>query len=773
MKPKVFKIALLLICVLLSCTKENKMEIKEVSVIPLLHKIQQEEGVFVFNKDTKLVVMNPDKKEIAAILSDKFKKTAGFNLEIIEKAPRTNYLLFKESDELKGEAYKLDISKNKIEIIAGTYKGFLYGVQTLRQLLPVEIESDKEVTDVAWYVPAMKIEDSPRFKWRGLMLDVSRHFFKKEYVKKVIEGLSLHKMNVLHLHLVDDQGWRMEIEKYPKLTEVGAWRVNQEELHWNTRNEVNPHEKGTYGGYFTKEDLKEIVGYAKKYGIEVIPEIEMPAHVSSAVASYPYLSCNEKPIGVPSGGGKLFTDIYCAGKESTFRFLEEVLKEVMEVFPSNYIHIGGDEAVKTNWKRCKHCIKRMNDEKLESAEELQSYFIKRIEKFLNDNGKKLIGWDEILEGGLAPDATVMSWRGVKGGVEAVKQGHDVVMTPGTHCYFDHYQGPQNEEPPAFGGYTPLSKVYEFDPVVPSMTEDEAIHVLGGQANLWSEYIPTTSHSEYMIYPRLAALSEALWSSKKLKQWDDFSKRLQQMFIRYDFLNINYAKSSYLITPKMEARLEDKAVELTLQNEYSDSDIRLVLNDSNADANWKKYKAPITLKNTTTIKASLFKENKQVGNVFIDTIQFHKAVNAQVIYKTLYSDSYKGSGSHSLVDVLRGTKNFHDGKWQAWLDKNMDVIIDLNEINEVSEVIVGSMENQGPDIYFPTKIEVLTSVNGEEYVKAGTITRPYKPNNEVQLKDFKINFNKQKARFIRIKAQCHQNKMEGRGAWLFIDEILID
>ncbi|CAM1364636.1 glycoside hydrolase family 20 protein [Tenacibaculum xiamenense] len=772
MKPILFNTVLFLLCALSSCSKIDKVEVKEVNVIPLLNKIQKEEGSFVFNEDTEFVVVKPEEKEIAAILIDKFQTVAGFNLKAVEKIPNSNYILFKESGELEGEAYKINITESNIEIMAGAYNGFLYGVQTLRQLLPVEIESDKKVVGVKWHLPAMKIEDSPRFKWRGLMLDVSRHFFKKEYVKKVIEGLSLHKMNVLHLHLVDDQGWRMEIEKYPKLTEVGAWRVDQEKLHWNTRREVSPSEKGTYGGYFTKDDLREIVAYAKKYGIEVIPEIEMPAHVSSAVASYPYLACGGKPIGVPSGGGKLFTDIYCAGKESTFVFLEEVLKEVMEVFPSKYIHIGGDEAVKTNWKRCEYCVKRMKDEELENAEELQSYFIKRIEKFLNDNGKKLIGWDEILEGGLAPDATVMSWRGVKGGIEAAKHGHDVVMTPGTHCYFDHYQGPQNEEPPAFGGYTPLSKVYEFDPVVDTMTEDEAAHVLGGQANLWSEFITTTSHSEYMIYPRLAALSETLWSAKNSKKWDDFSKRLQDMFIRYDFLDINYSKSSYIITPKMQAKLEDKTVKLSLQNEYSESDIRFILNnDSNED--WKKYESPISINNTTAIKASLFKENKQIGKVFVDTIQFHKAVNAKIIYKTLYSDSYKGSGSHSLVNILRGTKNFHDGKWQAWLDKDMDVVVDLKEVNEVSEVTVGSVENQGPDIYFPTKIDVLISVDGKEYKKVGSISRPHIPNSEVQLKDFRINFNKQKARYIRIKAQCHQNKMKGRGAWLFIDEILID
>ena len=294
--------------------------------------------------------------------------------------------------------------------------------------------------------------------------------------------MAMLKMNVLHFHLVDDQGWRIEIKKYPKLTEVGAWRVDQEDKHWDGRYTPAADEKGTYGGFYTQEELKELVAYAATKNIEVIPEIEMPAHVSSAIAAYPELSCHERPIGVPSGGVWPITDIYCAGKENTFQFLENVLTEVMDIFPSKYIHVGGDEATKTNWKACPHCNKRMKVEGLKNAEELQSYFIKRMERFINSKGKKLIGWDEILEGGIAPEATVMSWRGVAGGIEAAKQGHDVIMTPGSHCYFDHYQGPQNEEPLAWGGYTPLSKVYTFDPVVDTMTPAEAKHVLGRQAH---------------------------------------------------------------------------------------------------------------------------------------------------------------------------------------------------------------------------------------------------------------------------------------------------
>ena len=502
------------VTVFCSCAKQKVFTEKDIQIIPKPAELKLSEGVFEFSENTKFVVADDFQKEISNALISKFEKASGWKPQITNAVPNSNYVQFTQDDTLKDEAYQLTVNKDNITIAAKDHAGFLYGLETVRQLLPVAIESNDVVLNTEWVIPSLTIKDQPRFQYRGLMLDVSRHFFNADYIKKTIDRLAMLKMNVLHLHLVDDQGWRIEIKKYPKLTEVGAWRVDQENKHWNARETVDANQKGTYGGFLTQEDLKGIVAYAQTKNVEIIPEIEMPAHVSSAVAAYPELSCFNKHIGVPSGGVWPITDIYCAGKDSTFKFLEDVLDEVMTIFPSKYIHIGGDEATKTNWKTCPYCQKRIKTEGLKNVEELQSYFVKRIEKYINSKGKKLIGWDEILEGGLAPEATVMSWRGTAGGIEAAEQGHDVIMTPGTHCYFDHYQGPQNEEPLAIGGYTPLSKVYEFDPVVDSMTPEEAKHVLGGQANLWAEYIPTTKQSEYMIFPRLAAMAEALWSPKE-------------------------------------------------------------------------------------------------------------------------------------------------------------------------------------------------------------------------------------------------------------------
>ncbi|MDD5150836.1 MAG: family 20 glycosylhydrolase [Flavobacterium sp.] len=746
---------------------------KKINIIPKPANIVVKEGKFQFSKNTQFVVKGDSQKEIATALLNKFQLAAGWKPLITTKIPKSNYIVFKVDKTFHREAYKLDVSTKGVVITAKENAGFIYGLESIRQLLPTAIESKVVVSNVKWEISNVSITDEPRFQWRGLMLDLSRHFFDKSYIEETIDRLAMLKMNVLHLHLVDDQGWRIEIKKYPRLTEVGAWRVNQENVIWNARLTVNPDEKGTFGGFLTQEELKEIVKYAQLRNIEIIPEIEMPAHVSCAIAAYPELACFNQRIGVPSGGVWPITDIYCAGKESTFEFLQNVLDEVIPIFPSKYIHIGGDEATKTNWEKCPLCQKRMQDEGLKNVHELQSYFVKRMEKYINSKGKKLIGWDEILEGGLAPEATVMSWRGTQGGIEAAEQGHDVVMTPGTHCYFDHYQGPQNEEPLAFGGYTPLSKVYEFDPVVPTMTPEEAKHILGGQANLWSEYIPTTQQSEYMIFPRIAALAETLWSSKEARNWNDFTNRLPSLLKRYDYLGINYAKSAYLITATSTADLDKKIVKLALKNEFPNADIRYVLGDKSIDANAIKYTDSIAISETTLLKASLFENDKAVGKFFTDTIKFHKAVGSKLNFKTPYDDNYKADGPFSLVNILRGTKNFHDGQWQAWLVKDMEVVIDLEKEKTIKQIVLGSIENQGSGIYFPTQVSAFVSNDGVTYKEVGQVTHPFAINSNSELKDFKINFNALTARYVKVVATNLKKSPKGEDSWLFIDEILVN
>lgn len=553
MKQKIAGISILLFsCFLCGCQPAKTFTPKEITLIPQVQKMTLGTSSFKFTENTSIVVQNNDQQAIADQFSNLFGKSAGWKPKVETGAAEgANQIIFKTDEALGEEGYAIDVTPSRIEIKAAKSAGFFYAFQTLRQLLPAELESSQKQDKTEWLVPVISISDSPAFKWRGYMLDVSRHFFPKEDVLQMIDFLAIHKINTLHLHLLDDQGWRIEIKKYPKLTQVGAWRVDREDKPWNLRPKQAAGEKATYGGFYTQEDVKEMVTYAQKRFITIVPEIEMPAHVTAALAAYPQFSCTGGPFTVLPGGVWPVTDIYCAGNDSTFLFLQDVLSEVIDLFPSKYIHIGGDEATKTEWDKCPKCKKRIKTEGLKNSGELQSYFIKRIEKFINSKDRVLLGWDEILEGGLPPKATVMSWRGTQGGIDAAKQGHDVVMTPGQPCYFDHYQGAKEEEPLAIGGFNPLNKVYEFDPIPKELDAESAKHILGAQANLWTEYVPTFKHAQYMTFPRIAAMAEALWSSKEVKNWDDFYRRIQTFTKRYDLMGINYAKSAFKAVPQTQ------------------------------------------------------------------------------------------------------------------------------------------------------------------------------------------------------------------------------
>jgi len=551
MKIIISTVAIILLFNYITIGKSSKtFSRNEIVLIPKVQKMKLGESSFEFDKSTRFFVENAEQEAIAGQLASLFAKAAGWKPEInIGGSKGSNHVYFKTDLTFDDEAYSLEVQKDRIQIKASKPAGFFYAMQTLRQLLPAEIENSAKQEKVEWLVPVISISDSPAFKWRGYLFDVVRHFFPKQDVFKMIDNLALHKINTLQLHLVDDQGWRIEIKKYPRLTEIGAWRVDREDKNWNSRPKQEAGEKATYGGFYTQQDIKEIVAYARSRYITVVPEIEMPAHVTSALAAYPQYSCTGGPFTVLPGGVWPITDIYCAGNDSTFLFIEDILSEVIELFPSKYIHIGGDEATKTEWEKCPKCRNRIKVEGLKNVGELQSYFIKRIEKFINSKHKVLLGWDEILEGGLPAEATVMSWRGYKGGIEAANQGHDVVMTPTSECYFDYYQGPKDQEPAAGGGFIPLKKVYKFSPVPPGLSAEAAKHILGGQANLWTEYIPNIKHAEYMTFPRLAAMAEALWSPKEIHNWNDFSNRIELFMKRYDQMGINYSKTGFKTTAK--------------------------------------------------------------------------------------------------------------------------------------------------------------------------------------------------------------------------------
>ncbi|TBW30258.1 beta-N-acetylhexosaminidase [Gramella sp. KN1008] len=523
--------------------RDNKDE--DYYVVPQPARLNPGTGAFLLSDD--VAIQAGDFQKEAAFLRDYAKSDFQKDIKDFEDGKAISFAL---NSSLGEEAYELKVTPEEINIEGGSAKGIFYAVQSLRQLMLVE--------DGDLIVPAVEISDTPRFAYRGTHLDVARHFFEVDEVKSYLDILALHKINTFHWHLTEDQGWRIEIKQYPKLTEIGAYRNGT----------IVGHKPGTSndnertGGFYTQEQVKDIVAYAGERHITVIPEIELPGHSSAAIAAYPYLSCfPEEKTEVPNdmmsetskeqqaeGRNKIvqetwgiFDDVYCAGKDSTFTFLQNVLDEVIPLFPSEYVHIGGDECPKANWERCPECQQRMAQEGLKDEHELQSYFIQRMEKYINSKGKKIIGWDEILEGGLAPNATVMSWRGEEGGIEAAKQGHDVIMTPTDYCYFDYYQAQDKEEEPlAIGGYLPVEKVYSYEPLPEELTSEQHEYILGTQANLWTEYIPDMEKLEYMLLPRLAALAEVGWTKNTEKDWEGFKNRLSALRATYDELGLNYA-----------------------------------------------------------------------------------------------------------------------------------------------------------------------------------------------------------------------------------------
>jgi hexosaminidase len=512
----------------------------EVKIIPQPALVINLEGTFTFTPETEIQVNKGDEqfKKIASFLVNHIDKFYGIKSSVTQSesaAKKSIFLNLDENSGLGNEAYNLTVTPKGIIIVASAPNGLFYGVQTLIQLMP---PSQKKRSQVI--IPAVEIKDSPRFAWRGLHLDVGRHFMPKEFILKYIDYMAMHKFNTFHWHLTEDQGWRIEIKKYPKLTEIGS--VRKETLVGHDRNSKT-YDGTPYGGFYTQKEVKEIVAYAAERYITVLPEIEMPGHSLAALAAYPQLGCTGGPYEVGTHWG-VFDDVYCAGKEETFAFLQDVVSELLPLFPSQYFHIGGDECPKTRWKKCPLCQKRMKEEGLATEHELQSYFVQRMEKFLNANGKKLIGWDEILEGGLAPNAAVMSWRGEEGGIAAAKQHHFVVMTPGTYCYLDHYQADSKTEPLAIGGFLPLGKVYSYDPVPSSLSEEEGSYIMGVQGNVWTEYMKTPEYVEYMVYPRAAALAEVAWTPKASKNYASFKNRMLDQLKRYDVYGINYCKAEF-------------------------------------------------------------------------------------------------------------------------------------------------------------------------------------------------------------------------------------
>lgn len=592
---------------------------------------------FVLSPQTTVFVKDSRLQTSVDFLNEYINRLFGFSVKKGKRPVDKNFISLNVDSTISNVqgAYAVDVNKNGISITGADESGVFYAVQTLIHLLPVDNykphHSSGSGPNSKLHIPLVSILDHPRFNYRGMHLDVGRHLFPVSFIKKYIDYLALHKINYFHWHLTEDQGWRIEIKKYPRLTIIGGYRNGT----IIGKNPGTGNDNTRYGGYYSQDEIREIVAYAAKRYITVIPEIEMPGHSSAAIAAYPWLSCfPDRPTNMkkstPAQGGYqavkkvtegwgVFEDVYCAGNDSTFMFLQDVMDEVLVLFPSEYIHIGGDECPKTHWKQCSKCQKRIKNEGLKDEHELQRYFIQRMEQYLNAKGRKIIGWDEILEGGLAPNAIVMSWRGEKGGIEAVRQKHDVIMTPNAYLYFDQYQAKASEEPLAIGGYNPLSKVYSYDPVPKELIPEEAKYIKGVQANLWTEYVKTPEHVEYMLLPRIAALSETAWSQPEQKNWNDFTQRMEKRFLLYDALGINYSKGVYDVQQTILIESVLSRATVTLSTESYGTEIRYTLDGTEPVINSLLYSKPFVVRESVSIKAATFKKGYKIGRTSVQKI----------------------------------------------------------------------------------------------------------------------------------------------------------
>ena len=646
------------------------------SVIPVPLKMEQGTGSFLLSEKTKLYT-NLQGGE--AELWENYLKALPVQLKEARMKDRKQMLFLlitpKTPQLPSPESYTLSVTPQQIEIRATSGAGLFYGMQTLLQLM-------QPAGTGSYSVVSVEIEDTPRFAYRGLMLDVSRHFSTKEFIKKQIDALAYYKINRLHLHLTDAAGWRLEIKKYPLLTDFAAWRTDPTWKKWwnGGRKYLRYDEPGASGGYYTQDDIREILEYARQHYITVIPEIEMPSHSEEVLAAYPQLSCSGEPYK---------NSDFCVGNEETFTFLENVLTEVMELFPSEYIHVGGDEAGKSAWKTCPKCQKRMKDEHLANVDELQSYLIHRIEKFLNNHGRRLLGWDEILQGGIAPNATVMSWRGEEGGIAAVTSGHHAIMTPGAYCYLDSYQDAPYSQPEAIGGYLPLKKVYAYDPVPASLTAEQAKLVYGVQGNLWVEYIPTPEHVEYMIYPRMLALAEVAWSAPERKSWPDFHTR---------------ALSAVADLQKKGYHPFDLSKEIGSRPESLQ---------------------PVS----------------------------HLALGKKVTYNSSYSPHYPAQGNTALTDGIRGDWTYGDGSWQGFIsDNRLDVTIDMEKETSIHSVTAAFMQVVGAEVFLPETVIISISDDGINFTELQKQHFEVSKETPIRFTDISWQ-GEAKGRYVRYQAQA--------------------
>ena len=760
-----------------ACCNPNQ---KELTVVPYPNSVDINCGVFKangadFNYDAAI-----DARSTALISSfaEQLSLVSGTQNKLIE-ATEGNGFLFLLDETLPAEAYTLDINRRKTVVKASGLNGFNYAIQTIKQMLPVEIYGKTEAPGKEWTLLCCEIEDEPRFGYRGMHLDESRHFFGMDAVKRYLDIMEIHKLNTLHWHLTDDQGWRVEIKKYPKLTEVGSIRKKTVIGHIFRSKDYDTTPYGN-GMWYTQDQIREIIEYAAAKGITIIPEIDLPGHMLAALAAYPELGCTGGPYDVWGDWG-ISDDVLCVGKEQTMQFLENVLSEICDLFPSEYIHVGGDECPKVRWEKCPRCQAKIRELGLKANEEyqpehfLQGYVMSRMEKFINSKGKRIIGWDEILEGEVAPNATIMSWRGVAGGLQAVHLGHDAIMTPNTFYYLDYYQSLDKEkEPLAIGGYLPIEKCYSYEPFVEGMTEQEKAHVLGVQANLWTEYIATESHLQYMLLPRMAALSEVQWCQPENKSWERFYNSADAFCSIYDAMGYNYGKHIFEVKAEVKINKEKGCVEVGLQAQ-GNTPIRYTLDGSEPEAASSLYTGPIEIRESCTLKAKSDKNDK----VYEKTFTAHKAMGRPVVVLTETHPSYKFNCPDLLTDGITGKGPYNSGDYAGWYNKPFEAVIDMGG-QTFSKVTLSTFVYKYDYIFNPLDLTIYTSENGEDFTELAHTEFPVegKVDDGNGCQKFLASFPETTAKYLKITARVIDSLPEwhsgkGHPGFVFVDEILVN
>lgn len=710
MKNNIFILILFFLYVSTLHVTGAERNIHTLKVVPAPLSVIPEKGGFQFKAGTVIAVEDTAMISVAEQFASLFQAPAGF-IPKVKAGEKKGDVCLRSDASLKKEAYRLVITPKRVDVYASSKEGAFYAFQSLRQLLPPELEGEERAENVSWTVPAATVNDSPRFGYRGVMIDVARYFMPKKDLLRLIDCIAMLKINTLHLHLTDDNGWRIEIKKHPLLTAVGSRRVEREGLLFHERHNQRQGEPTVEKGFYTQDDIREIVAYASAKCIEIIPEIDMPAHSNAALAAYPMLACPvvDKFIGVlPGLGGNHADIIYCAGNENVYRFLQEVLDEVMILFPSRYIHLGGDEAWKTHWKQCPLCQKRMKEEQLADEEDLQGYFMRRMSKYVQSKGREVMGWDELTQSQIPDNAIVFGWRGLgEAALKAARQGHRFVMTPARVMYLIRYQGPQWFEPYTYFGNNTLKDVYGYEPVQPSWNDDIKSLLMGVQASMWTEFCNQTSDVEYMLFPRLAAVAEVGWTSSGKKDWKGFLNALDCFTERLIVKRVNVSRAMYNIQHTVKAC--DGKLQVILDCIRPDVQIGYTLDGSEPTAQSPRYASPLTVQQNTLLKCATFSNGMRMGKTLTLSLSFNKATACKV-----YTNS---SANNVLVNGVRGSTRSSDFEWASWTDNDTILItLDLKKNTRMKKIALGINNSYGMGIHKPRRIEIWLSADEKQYRK---------------------------------------------------------